>query len=414
MNTPHQNVQYLNAARSIGNYLLREAVWDGDRCNWVDLNTDYDAHPPLVQAKSMKSDLYSGLSGVLLYLVALHELDKNELIRELIQGVVNTLMHRWDEGESKWSYFMGSLGVIYAISRASESLGNGKWSTYVRGELEKLLEEELENEEVEQLYGVAGSIGPLIEMGEYYDLPVDGFLKKIGDHILRKAIKNDDRMYWMPSICSHGLTGLSHGSSGIISCLMKLYSIFEIEEYREAAIAGLRFENDFFSEMVSNWMDLRNTSPGLTHTNEEYSMAWCNGAPGIGLSRLELWKITGDEVYHQEALRALDKTMEYVYQYLKSPLDYINFSVCHGLSGNGLILKKGGASLERPDYTRAAFDIADHGLKHFHYPVINWPGGSLDPQTSKPLSSKNLMLGASGVGWFYLSLLKDDIDFHII
>jgi hypothetical protein len=59
-----------------------------------------------------------------------------------------------------------------------------------------------------------------------------------------------------------------------------------------------------------------------------YAVGWCHGAPGIGLSRLRAFELTGDEQYQREARLALRATSRAL-----RDSTLTGFSLCHGILG---------------------------------------------------------------------------------
>jgi len=58
---------------------------------------------------------------------------------------------------------------------------------------------------------------------------------------------------------------------------------------------------------------------------------WCWGAAGVGLSRLDMWKATGSESLHADALASA--------QIVLSQASGVNHSLCHGDLGNLVFLQ---------------------------------------------------------------------------
>src|SRR5438270_801706 len=92
---------------------------------------------------------------------------------------------------------------------------------------------------------------------------------------------------WEPPFTSHGpLTGFSHGTAGISWALLELAAKTGEQRFQAAALSGIAYERALFSASAGNWPDLRvpdtdaNPEPGV------FPVAWCHGAPGIGLARL--------------------------------------------------------------------------------------------------------------------------------
>ena len=63
--------RFLDAAWSIGMRLCRDAIWDGDRCNWLGDSMEPHAGEWKVAHKSFGPELYSGTTGIALFLARL-------------------------------------------------------------------------------------------------------------------------------------------------------------------------------------------------------------------------------------------------------------------------------------------------------------------------------------------------------
>lgn len=401
---------YYAAAESIANELMREAIWFDGCCTWIDISGDYSRAHPIVEARSMNPTVYNGLSGVLLFFTKLYKCKEDDIYLEYIQGIISATQLNYEQLENDWSYFMGKLGVLHTLWKACLQIKNQEGLDFVSEKLKALLENKGTSFVTELLYGVSGSIDPLIELMTYSGIDKEAVLEQIGIHILESAIKKDDALTWSTSISSYPLTGLSHGASGIALTLLKLFAQTGKEEYKETAGMALRFEDKYFDAQICNWKDLRNTGLSPGDGQEEYSMAWCNGAPGIGLARLGAWQILGEDQHKREALIAFDKTRDYVHQVITASASYVDFSLCHGLAGNAYILRKAGENFGRQDYLDITQEVAMLGLRNYHQPALRWPSGSRHPEDGSPLTSYSLLLGTSGVGWFYLSFVDDELE----
>jgi lantibiotic modifying enzyme len=101
------------------------------------------------------------------------------------------------------------------------------------------------------------------------------------------------------------------------------------ERFRAAALDGIRYERSLFSVEDGNWPDLRVHGPqekqSLPQT-PEFSVAWCHGAPGIGLARLLCRRLHNDPQFDVEIQTALRTTMADGFGY--------NHCLCHGDVGN--------------------------------------------------------------------------------
>jgi lantibiotic modifying enzyme len=190
------------------------------------------------------------------------------------------------------------------------------------------------------------------------------------------------------------LTGYSHGAAGIALALLELFARTGDERFREAALGGFAYERRHFSAEQQNWPDFRSfASP--TPERLGYSMAWCHGAPGIGLSRLRALALTGDLTYRREAEAALSAT----YRALAVPTAADGYSLCHGLGGNAELFLVAAEILGEERYRAVAESVGDRGIQTVHQHRNPWPCGVLSGG-----ETPNLMLGTAGIGYFYLRL----------
>lgn len=81
------------------------------------------------------------------------------------------------------------------------------------------------------------------------------------------------------------LAGFSHGASGIVLALAKLWQVTQKEEYLLSLLDGIKFENSLFVKEKGNWKDERVYAGEKASDGGSFTVAWCHGAAGILLSR---------------------------------------------------------------------------------------------------------------------------------
>jgi lantibiotic modifying enzyme len=194
------------------------------------------------------------------------------------------------------------------------------------------------------------------------------------------------------------LTGFSHGTAGIAWALLELFLGTGKVEYRTAALHAFAYERIEFSRQHANWPDFRTmnerTPPGTGEPS--YSVAWCHGAPGIGLSRLRAYAILKDKNCLAETEVALATTRQLL---STVSLANQNFSLCHGAGGNAELPLDAGEALDRQSLKAAAEEVGWYGIETYLKARRSWPCGVV-PGGETP----NLMLGLAGIGHFYLRL----------
>jgi lantibiotic modifying enzyme len=190
------------------------------------------------------------------------------------------------------------------------------------------------------------------------------------------------------------LTGYSHGAAGIALALLELHARTGDDRFREGALGGFAYERRHFSAEQQNWPDFRSfASP--TPQQLSYSLAWCHGAPGIGLARVRAFALTGETTYRREAEFAINTT----YRPLAMPAGNDNYSLCHGIGGNAELFIVAADVLGDERYRAAAESVGDRGIQTVHAQRNPWPCGVLSGG-----ETPNFMLGTAGIGYFYLRL----------
>ena len=150
---------------------------------------------------------------------------------------------------------------------------------------------------------------------------------------------------WPSSMPAHGpLTGFSHGTAGIAWALLELAEVSGDSRYRRTALDALTYERSLFSAQEENWPDLRldeqAPNQGSAGGAPEYGMAWCHGAPGIGLGRLGVLRHVDDAVTREEIEAALRTTLAQGFGH--------NHTLCHGDLGNLELILEAGEVLDDP------------------------------------------------------------------
>jgi lantibiotic modifying enzyme len=191
---------------------------------------------------------------------------------------------------------------------------------------------------------------------------------------------------------------LSHGAGGIAFALLALFEATGYVRFRHGAEMGMQYERGWFDPQHGNWADLReNPHRRGSPRRRSYTCYWCHGAAGIALSRLRAFQIFGDERCKQEAAIGLETTCAEVESSLRA--DSSDFSLCHGLGGNGDILAEGERVLgtDGARFSELAERVGRFGIDRYLGGV--WPCG-----THNQGDTPSLMIGSAGIGYFFLRL----------
>jgi len=373
--------------------------------NWINLcllgESGYHLQP-------MGIDLYSGLPGLILFYGYLGKVTGErryvERAKSAAMGMVSYLRimrGRAADVREGPAYdigaFQGYGGVIYALAHAAAI-----WSDHeLLDELNQLtawvrpLIAEDENNDL-----ISGSAGLLLGLLALHSV-------KANDDVLDMAVQCGDRLLQsahreMGGLCWKGssgvaLTGLSHGAAGIAYALILLAARTGEDRFKSAGQAALAFERANYQAQYGNWADLRKFDAHLTKTGDgeiEPMCAWCNGASGIGLSRLMIRDTLDDDVCDRELDTAVETTLAKGFGR--------SHCLCHGDVGNLEFLSLA-SSLPRYRHLREpTLRIAQAIVSSIE--ELGWVCG-----VPNHFQAMGLMTGMTGIGYGLMRFAHPDL-----
>jgi len=407
MNRP--KTTFLEAANAIGAKLCRDALWSGARCNWLGDSMEFTSNTWAVAHRSFGPDLYSGTSGVALFLAQLYQATGERLYRVTAQGGARQALSRLEDiaPAARIGFYSGATGIAYALIKVGEIFDDQSFIGEAFKILAGLTEDDPSQQGLDVIAGSAGAIPALLGIHRKYgkEFLVDLSIRH-GEHLLATARRSEIGWSWntLNLTSQQDLTGFSHGTAGIAWALLELSRATKQEKFREAAEQGFRYERHWFSAEHGNWPDFRDlNSPAPSEGQAlSYGVAWCHGAPGIGLSRVRAYELSGEEVYRREAEAALQTTASLLS--LPAYAGQNNYSLCHGLCGNAELLIYASQVLRNADYQSLADQVGEQGIEQSQQRGLPWPcgvpGGGETP---------GLMLGLAGIGYYYLRLYDPEV-----
>lgn len=384
--------QLLTAARAVGDRLETLALRgeEGDAA-WLGLSLFNQRNWTLLPAGL---DLYSGLPGIALFLAYLGSVSGERRYLDLAEAARTTMrrqveLHR-DVLKSVGG-FAGWGGVIYALTHMAALLNSREIYDEARA-LVELLPELIESDEsLDVIGGSAGCIGSLLSL--HHTIPTERAVEmavRCGERLIARAQPMDEGIGWLTPIQrTRPLTGFSHGAAGMAWALSRLFAVTGEKRFREAALAAVAYERSLFSTTANNWPDLRDLDAAETKQPDSYFTAWCHGAAGIGLARLEMLGQLDDSLLREEIDAALENTRAQGFG--------LSHCLCHGDLGNVELLL-------RADEVFGA-DRASDQLVYYSSAILEsieregWLTG-----IPSAVESPGLMTGLAGIGYGLLRL----------
>jgi lantibiotic modifying enzyme len=395
---------FLQAAATLGARLCRDAVWAGGRCNWVGDAQEPAAGEWVVVQRSLGPVLYDGTAGVALFLARLYALTGEGPFRTAARGALRQVLGALGRvgPPVTGAFHSGLAGIAWALAEAGDSLDEAAWTEEAAKVAETLAATAPDARALDVITGSAGAIPALLGLARRLERPALAELAaRHGELLLETARRGPHGWSWhtldMPARAD--LTGYSHGAAGIGLALLELAAATGDTRFRQGADEAFRYEAQSFSPQHGNWPDHRvfGDPAAAAGLPPSYSLAWCHGAPGIGLSRLRAWTLTGDAARLAEARAALATTVRALEAGLAG--GGYGFSLCHGDAGNAELPLLAAEVLGDPSPAATAERIGWAGIERHGAPGLPWPCGV--PNAGE---TPGLMLGLAGIGHFYLRL----------
>jgi lantibiotic biosynthesis protein len=400
---------FLETVDAIGERLSREAVWHQGRCNWMGVEPVGQGRAPGgfgMAYRALGPEVYSGTSGVALFLAELHAVTGDVSARQTALGAIRQALKHADAVAPpiRLGLYTGWPGIAFAAARVGTLLGEEELLEQASQLLQLSSLEPQGEHEFDLLSGYAGAIAALVVLRDILDdASLLDFAAQLGGELLRSADETEAGYSWSSVAYpkQRNLTGFSHGTAGVGYALFELFRATDESRYLGVAEQAFQYERFWFDAAAGNWPDFREEPARGKRGKHPLSFAtfWCHGAPGIALSRLRACEVLSDETCKEEAITALRTTRGATEAALRSGVG--NFSLCHGLTGNAEVLVYGRQALgtEWADSSALAYEVANAGIETCVSRGLPWPCG-----TGIGGETPSLMLGLAGIGHFYLRL----------
>jgi lantibiotic modifying enzyme len=407
----------LSAAVAIGHRLVAEAIWSGDRCNWV------GAEPVDLRGggvgsglthRALGCGLYGGSGGVALFLAELSGATGLAEFRPTALAAMRHALSRRDDVNpaARLGFYTGWAGLAATATRTGLLLDSAEFIDAgtalfrdVSGIVEVAGQEDAAaagQREYDLMSGCAGAVVALaVASRRTGDDAIRTAAAAAAEWLLGSARKTRTGWSWRsPGLRNqHDLTGLSHGVAGVAVALLEAFRVTGEDRFASGARNAMRYENRWLDAGEGNWPDFRENL--VDRRARTFVALWCHGAPGIALSRLYAYERLGEARWRQDALTALGTTDRLTRRL--ADRGGSDFSLCHGLSGNAECFLEAGRVLGGDAGAGIPWLVAEHGLQRYARPGLAWPCGTHADETP------NLMLGLAGIGWFYLRLAAPDV-----
>jgi len=383
----------LAGARAVGEWFGEMALRDGKHATWIGL----EYRNELWSMVPMPEDLYAGLPGVALFLGWLGELTGEERWTVLAREALQSLLARRTGGEADETLSLGAFtgwgGILYAVAHLGALWEDREILAAAGPMAERIAARIAGDDEIDVVGGAAGAIAGLLALhrasGSARALEV---AVRCGEHLLARSHPAEPGLGWLTKLAHRApQTGFSHGNAGIGAALVELGAATGDRRFLEAGLAGFAWEREAFWAALERWL---RQGEGPPPPESSVAIAWCYGAPGVGIARLRaLPHVEGEE------RRALVEEVEEAVRLTLERGFGENHCLCHGDLGNLDFLLQarealGGEALD------AAIDRQTRAtLASIHRD--GWLCG-----TRGGVEAPSLMIGFAGIGYGLLRVAE--------
>jgi lantibiotic modifying enzyme len=396
--------RWLAIAGEIADRLCQEAYRYDGQCTWMGtVQHGGLAHDAATFTwETLGPDLYGGSSGVALFLAEMYGRTGEARYREIAREALRFSAGRLDRIPARFrqGFYSGRVGVAFAFARGGELLADPGLAQQAARELDHRIADENEAVLLDIISGAAGSVAPLLSLARSLGRgDLLALAERLGGLIVAAAEKDSSGWKWGDDATGfqsfRPLTGYGHGAAGMGTALLELFAATGDPVFREAGRQAFRYENTLFDPERDNWPDFRYSAE--TGERGHYGVAWCLGAPGVGLSRLRAVQIDAGTPQHrldaEAALRTVRRRLEG-----SADAGVEDFSLCHGWAGLGDFALLAATALGSDEARSLAEEIGDRGAAANAGTPGRWHSGL--QRGTHP----SLMLGLAGIGHFYLRL----------
>lgn len=387
--------ELLNVAMELADEIEAKAFrQDNGDIGWMVLH--YSPAAERYTLQPMENDLYNGRAGVGLFFAALEKILPGSRYRALAHAsltpVRHWIRHATDQELTEFgiSGYAGLSSIAYALTRTGEFLGDGELIADARAAALRIRPDQIEKDRsLDAMNGAAGAIPSLLACYAATGEPeILATAIACGRHLLQRREPDEFGFRTWPTLDKCHLTGFSHGAAGIAYALLQLYKVTADTEFYEAAIEGIRFEGHAFVPEQNNWPDYRRAA--ARSQDPMFCMAWCHGAPGIGLGRIAALDIMDTREVRRDIQAALASTSSADLL----PRDHL----CCGNAGLMDTLCAAGERLPQGDWSRKALQLTARIIARRN------KRGSFSIAFHNGFFNPSLFQGTAGVGYQLLRL----------
>jgi lantibiotic modifying enzyme len=289
--------------------------------------------------KSVSTDLYNGMAGVVLFYLELHNATKDESALKMARGGADFLVASLPDetGNAPMGLYTGIAGTAIVLSYAHSVTGDERYQKAIDRAL-LLLQRGARvnssgvewNDSTDIISGSAGIGLALISLSRQKTIDARQLAALTGDRLIERSQVVDDGRVWLISPqMPRNYPNFSHGTAGVSYFLTYLSGLTGSRGHLEAALAGERYLNSIATATPNGGRMIYHSMPG---NDQLYYLSWCHGPAGTARLYRALSSVTRDPTWDVR-VRQLALGIQHMKVPERSPGFWNNISQCCGNCG---------------------------------------------------------------------------------
>lgn len=287
---------WLAAALKAERWLAASAQQVRDGVTWPADPTD---------PKSVSTDLYTGMAGVVLFYLELHYATGDESAMRMARGGADYLLASVPDESSRaeMGLYTGLAGTATVLALAHRVTKDPRYQAGVRRILGLLAHSARPtgngvewNESTDIISGSAGIGLTLLALAdESRDVDARKLAADAGNRLIERSQATDEGLTWLiqPDM-PRNYPNFSHGTAGVSYFLATLSATSKERKHLDAALSGERWLRGRMTATASGGRMIYHSAPG----NEQlFYLSWCHGPAGTARLYRSLARVTGDATW---------------------------------------------------------------------------------------------------------------------
>lgn len=390
---------------------LKAAQWLEATAQVTPTGTAWAADP--TDPGSVSTDLYTGMAGVVLFYLELHNATGDAAALRMARGGADYLLASVPDepGTAQMGLYSGLAGTATVLALAHRVTRDERYQRGVRRILSHLSRSAKAvgggiewNESTDIISGSAGIGLALLGLEAHArDVDTRKLAVAAGARLIERGLKAEDGLTWLiqPAM-PRNYPNFSHGTAGVSYYLATLAQATSRREFADAALSGERWLRARMTTTAGGGRMVYHSAPG----NEQvFYLSWCHGPAGTARLYRRLSQATKD-ASHEARVGQLARAIRDMKVPERSPGFWNNVSQCCGNCGVSEFF----VAMHR--HTRDAADLAfAEDIAHDTLARATADGNGLKwvqaEHRVRPellVAQTGLMQGASGIGLAMLHL----------